>query len=364
MASGSLVAMAQPQASPEQLPPPPEPSAVTVTLIRPDLPPTPEPQPVTVKLTRPDLPPTPEPHSVTVTLIRPDLPPTPEPHPVTVTLIRPDQPPPPEPLAITVTISRPEVDDDESEQDQESEEDAWQSGAREDVEEAWQEGARADTVDPCRGSRPEYEGALLRIQAALRGGEIDPVLAELRSGLLTPHCPGDRERLEALRGAGIQLAQAEADAKAARMNAAVRGANEAAARRAAILSGVLTTINQIVDEYQQAAASTPTPTGGTGATSVAASAGGATDGCNVGTYDLKADPDRGRTYFLVRWDNGSYLVTSWPSPASDDERRECGSELGCVKAIMLDPADQGYQVIGQYAAQAAALAEADRRCGG
>lgn len=96
-------------------------------------------------------------------------------------------------------------------------------------------------------------------------------------------------------------------------------------------------------------------------TSVAGS-GAAHPGCSLGVFPLKPDPARGRTFFVVRQDNGSVLVTSWPSPLTEAERRECGTELGCVKAVMLDRAPGGYTIVGTSSSESAAEAMARREC--
>jgi hypothetical protein len=146
-------------------------------------------------------------------------------------------------------------------------------GSGEEVLAGWGEGSRTDEVDSCRASRPEYEGALYRVQAALRQRARELLLAELSSGLLTPRCPGDRERLEALRGTAIGLDQADAAAKASHMRAAMHGARQAEAQREQAWASAAVSFEQILGEYQRAAAAAAAPLQGGGSDP----AGGAPD---------------------------------------------------------------------------------------
>lgn len=98
----------------------------------------------------------------------------------------------------------------------------------------------------------------------------------------------------------------------------------------------------------------------------ARAAGGAVtaSSCTPGLTDLKpGDARTSRSYVAVAWDHGAVAVVSWPTPLTDDEVRDCGSALGCIKAVLLDPSGRGYRIAGSgYSTSAAALDAARAAC--
>ncbi len=152
--------------------------------------------------------------------------------------------------------------------------DEWTAGSRADAAEEWPSGARSDEVDPCAGPRPEYEAALERLRLAVARAEADGVIAALRAGGLTPRCPGDRERLESLRGIGVAVAEADARAKNQRMASAIGQAGAAAADLARAWRDAASGLERILGEYnrQREAAGPASLFGGT---AVAPAGGGA-----------------------------------------------------------------------------------------
>jgi hypothetical protein len=96
----------------------------------------------------------------------------------------------------------------------------------------------------------------------------------------------------------------------------------------------------------------------------AGSSGGGSHRCSSGTVELSPDPRRGRTYFVVEWEDGAVLVVGHPTPLTDSERRSCGTPLGCVRAILLDPSGKGYRVVTSDVSLGVADRKRRELCGG